>query len=34
MPFEEVKIKADKLMYMEKEEYYSGKNDRRRRKRQ
>ena len=33
IPFEEVKIKADKLMYMEKEEYYSGKNDRRRRKR-
>ena len=33
IPYEEVKIKADKLMYMEKEEYYSGKNDRRRRKR-
>lgn len=31
--FEEVKIKADKLMYMEKEDYYSGKNDRRKRKR-
>ena len=29
VPFEEVKTRADKLMYEEKERYYQGKNDRR-----